>query len=98
MGDRMNKEQIVGLAVRLFAVFLVVYTLRYATSIASFAIIKPPNFAISSLIILIGIFPLLIAFLLWCFPLKVASRLIPRAPEHEQAKPLSDSEIQVVAF
>lgn len=94
----MSKEQIVGLAVRLFAVFLIVYTLRYSGSVISLASLDSPGFWISALVMLFAFLPVVIAFLLWRFPLSVASALIPKATNREKPKPLSEPEIQVVAF
>ena len=94
----MNKEQAVGLAVRLFAIFLVVYTMRYATSVVAFSILEPPDYISSGLILLVGFSPILIAILLWRFPLTVASKLMPEVTAKEKSKSLSETELQVVAF
>lgn len=94
----MNKEQLVGLGVRLFAVFIVVYTLRYATSLIGFAMMDPPDYIAASFILLIGFSPVLIAILLWRFPLTVASKLIPKIKTSEKPRPLGEMELQVVAF
>lgn len=95
----MNLEQMVGVAVRLFAVFLVAYTLRYATSLIAFAMVEPPDYINSTFILLFGFSPILIAIILWRFPLTVASKLIPKVTTGEKPKsPLSGPEIQVVAF
>jgi len=98
MGDDVNKEQIVGLAVRLFAIFLVVYTLRYATSLVSFATLDPPDYVSSAFILLFGLSPLLIAILLWRSPLTVASKLIPQTDAGTKPKALGEVEAQVIAF
>lgn len=94
----MNKEQIVGLAVRLFAVFLVVYTLRYAMSLVSFATLDPPDYVSSAFIVLIGLSPILIAIFLWRFPLAVASKLIPQTDASTKPGALDEVEFQVTAF
>ena len=98
IGGSVNKEQAVGLAVRLFAIFLVVYTLRYATSVVAFSILEPPDYIGSSLILLVGFSPILIAILLWRFPLTVASKLMPKVTAKEKSKVSSETELQVVAF
>lgn len=94
----MNREQIVGLAVRLFAIFLVVYTLRYAMSLVSFATLDPPDYVSSAFIVLFGLAPILIAILLWRFPLTIASILIPQIKAGTKPVALGEVEAQVIAF
>lgn len=75
----MQKEQIVGLAVRLFAIFLVVYTLRHVSGLLPYAGESSPNNVSFLFIGLFTICPLLAAALLWFFPLTVAAKLLPPA-------------------
>jgi hypothetical protein len=92
----MQKEQIVGLAVRLFAIFLVVYTIRYGSSLLPMT--HPPN-NVSFLLITGFTVPLLLAaFLLWTFPLTIAKTILPEVKTSSGTVPLEASGIQVVAF
>lgn len=94
----MQKEQIVGIAVRLFAVFLAIYVLRYSSGVISY-IAKSTDYVIGlPFLAVIVLFPLLAALLLWLFPLSVASRLIPDIKAKEPPKALSGSEAELIAF
>lgn len=94
----MRKEQIVGIAVRLFAIFLVLYTLRYASSLLPYAALPPPNNISFAFISTLALFPILAAVLLWFFPLSVATTLIPGIKTKKQPAPLDAGGIEVVAF
>lgn len=94
----MNKEQIVGLVIRLFAVFLVVYSLRLMSSLFTFATVEPIDYISSAIIFLFGFSPILIAIILWRFPLAIASKLIPKPTETKHTSAWGETEIQIVAF
>lgn len=94
----MPKEQIVGIAVRLFAVFLALYTLRYASSMLPYAAAPPPNSISFWFIGTLALFPILAAVLLWFFPLTVATRLIPDIKAKETSTSLGAGDVEVVAF
>ena len=94
----MHKEQIVGIAVRLFALFLVVYVLRHASALIPY-LADSSSYKISfTFLFLIVLFPILAAILLWLFPLTVAAKLIPDIKAKERPKTLSSTEIEQVAF
>lgn len=94
----MPKEQVVGIAVRLFAIFLALETIRYASSLLPYAASPPPNNISLGFIATLLFFPLLAAFLLWRFPLAVATNLIPDIKKQEQHSSLGANDIQVIAF
>jgi hypothetical protein len=93
-----QKEQIVGIAVRLFAVFLTIYVLRHASGLIPY-LADSSSYPISALFLfLIVLFPLLAAMLLWLFPLTVAAKLIPDINAKEASKTSGSGEWEVVAF
>lgn len=73
----MTPQQIVGLGIRLFAIWLLLLGLPYVWYIPS-ALARQPIDGGTTLSIAIGIFYIAIAVLLWLFPMVVAHRLIPR--------------------
>lgn len=73
----MHKEQIVGLAVRLFAIFLGFYTLRHASSLLPYVLAPPPNNISLMFAGAVVLPPILAAVLMWYFPLALANKLIP---------------------
>ena len=94
----MQLIQVVGLVVRLFAVFLVVYNLRYANSVIGFAVTRSPDFLGSALTLILGFIPMAVAILLWMFPLAIASKLVPEIKNTSTPNPVSKDELQIVAF
>jgi len=93
-----HKEQIVGLAVRLFALFLGVYVLRYGSGLIPY-LADSSTFTISlTYLILVVLCPVLAAVLLWMFPLTIAAKLIPDIKKQEPPKAIDSAEIEVVAF
>lgn len=94
----MPKEQIVGIAVRLFAIFLALYTLRYASTLLPYAAVPPPNNISFTFIAVLALFPILAAVLLWFFPLVVAAKLIPNIKTKAQSAPIGAGGVEVVAF
>lgn len=94
----MHKEQVVGLAVRLFALFLGIYVLRYGSGLIPY-LADSSTFKISfTFLILVVLFPVLAAILLWMFPLTIAAKLIPNIKTQEPPKSLDSTEIEVIAF
>ena len=73
----MTPQQIVGLGVRLFAIWLLFVGLPYVWYIPS-ALAQQPIDGSTSLSIAIGFVYIAVAVLLWFFPMVVAHRLIPR--------------------
>jgi hypothetical protein len=73
----MTPQQIVGLGVRLFAIWLLLLGIPYVWYIPS-ALARQPIDGDTSLSIAIGIVYIAVAALLWLFPMVVAHRLIPR--------------------
>ncbi len=94
----MHKEQIVGIAVRLFAVFLGVYVLRYSSGVIPY-VAKSSEYAIGiPFLVAVVVIPILIVVLLWAFPLTIASKLIPGVKTEEQPKAMSGLEAEIIAF
>jgi len=93
-----QKEQIVGVAVRLAAVFLALYTVRYATGLIQYTSAPPPNTVSPWFIGTIATTHLAAAALLWFFPLAVAKKLIPDLGANQERTPLDIYDIQAVAF
>lgn len=73
----MSREDIVAIAVRLFAVSLAIYTLRTAFAFVGFS--AETDFAAKAVVASVAIVGPMIAasLLLWHFPLSVARRLLP---------------------
>lgn len=72
----MSREDILTVALRLFAIYLVIGALQLVGQ-ASATDINLPTGSLIVAIILSIIFPLLIAALLWLLPLRIAAILLP---------------------
>ena len=94
----MHKEQVVGIAVRLFAIFLGLYTLRHVITLIPLVSAPPPNNFSLMFIFLLATPLMLAAILLWRFPLVVAARIIPDVRTKKPVTPLDANSIGVVAF
>ena len=94
----MHKEQVVGIAVRLFAIFLGLYTLRHVSGLLPYAAAPSPNNISFVFLFLFAFFPILAAILLWLFPLAVATKIIPNIKAKNATAPLDANGIEVVAF
>ena len=96
-GRAMTKGQIVGLAVKLFAIFLFVYSLQKLVNVLPWF---SPDVTISWIAITYavcyGLALVLICLVLWFFPLTVAKELIPF--ESGQPTTLSQDSILSIAF
>jgi len=73
----MSREDIVAIASRLFAVFLVVVALRGLGGVVRFASAPQATGTGITVVAVTALVPLLLAALLWFFPLTVARRLLP---------------------
>lgn len=73
----MTPQQIVGLGIRLFAIWLFLVGLPYVWYIPSYLARQPIDGSGSGSIV-IGFIYIAIAIVLWFFPMVVAHRLIPR--------------------
>jgi len=80
----MSREDILTVALRLFAIYLVIGALQLVGQ-ASATDINLPTSSLIAAIILSIIFPLLIAALLWLLPLHIAAILLPGANERPTA-------------
>lgn len=94
----MTKEQIVGLAVRLFAIFLFVYGIRSVPSI-----VRLSDFYVFPIQawLFIGIYILIFisfSILLWFFPITVARKLLPLEDKKVEEKPATASDVELVAY
>ncbi len=94
----MHKEQIVGLAVRLFAIFLLIYTVRYLSDYIHVLMGESYFKGNTTPLIILTLIPFIIVVLLWFFPLKVATRLIPKIENTEPAVQLGNNEIEHIAL
>ncbi len=78
MSTNLNREDVVAVVVRLFAVFLFVLSLRFATSIAGTLVGGEAwPFWLIAFVIATELVLWLVSVLLWFFPLTVARMLLP---------------------
>lgn len=77
----MTSAQIVGLGVRLFAIWLVVSVLRHVPGMWQFNAsgVAASNSATNLVIVVVAVLILALAAGLWFFPLTVANNLVPRS-------------------
>lgn len=94
----MHKEQVVGIAVRLFAIFIGLYTLRHVITLIPHVSAPPPNNFSLMFIFLLATPLMLAAILLWRFPLVVAAKIIPDVRTKNLVTPLNADSIGIVAF
>jgi hypothetical protein len=74
----MTAQQLLGTGIRLFAVWLVLTSLAYFTSIPDALVASPEGSSATTMARLIGGVYVLVACLLWWFPMFVAHALLPR--------------------
>jgi len=93
-----NTEQIVGVVIRLFAVILLIYSMRnLAGSLPSFT--NNPSFSGSVLVIYIFmILPMLLAIIFWYFPISIAKKIIPDYKKDEKSFLVVRNELENIAF
>jgi hypothetical protein len=94
----MIKKEAVGIAVRLFAIFLGVYSLRFMSTMIPFAATSDSDSVTLNYVLILGAFPLLAAALLWRFPLTVATLLLPASTEQTEATALNANDMEVAGF
>ncbi len=95
---QMRKEEIVGLAVRLFALYIAISTLGNIGNLLAFSKMGAiKEISLSFLIPSISV-PLVVAGLLWLVPLTVARKLLPKTTEKPKESPAAPAEYQVIAF
>jgi len=94
----MRLVQIVGLVVRVFAVFLVVNNLFYAARVIDYAMSKPDHYIAMALNLVLAFVPTFVAIFLWFFPLAVATKLIPDVGNASVQAPMGAEELEVVAY
>lgn len=94
----MQKEEIVGLAVRLFAIFLGFHTVRYVLSLIPYLSSSSANHIGVAFLISLVVISSLVITLLWLFPLTIAAKLIPSFEPKDRPEPLCVEGVQVVAF
>ena len=92
----MTNTQMVGLGVRLFAAWLAVYILRNAPSYVLFSS-QEFSFSETTVIVVATGAMVLIGMLLWFFPLRVASGLIPEST-NSQGTSFSLEELERTGF
>lgn len=93
----MNKEQIVGIAARLFSVFLFVYTFRYASTFLPYLSDTATIKLNKTFILLMMLFPFAASILLWMFPLTIARKLLPKVKPDQPKESLQLQDIEIVA-
>jgi len=94
----MTKEQIVALAVKLFAVFLLIYGLGQLASIIPLSYYD--NISVGAWITIagLGLFFAGIILFLWFFPLFISRKLLPSDEVKEGESIASVKDIDVIAF
>jgi hypothetical protein len=95
----MTGAQLVGLGVRLFAIWLVVYVLRYIPGVWRFSASAASvgTESTNAVIVAVTIAILALAAGLWFFPLTVASKLLPPTAKTDQAH-IPIEQVQSVGF
>lgn len=93
----MHNQQLVGTAIRLFAIFLVIYAFRQAGSLISYLNNQYMEVTVS-FILVASLIPILVAALLWLFPMTIAAKLTPRIHPAEASSKLSSPELVAAAF
>ena len=94
----MTKEQVLGLAVKLFAIFLMVYGLRTITIVIQVA---DSASGFSGVWWIAGGYLLIfscIALLLWFFPVTVSRKLLPKDDRKPGESDISLKDIDIVAY
>jgi len=94
----MTKEQIVALAVKLFAVFLLIYGLGSIGSIIPISYLDTIPASAWMTVAVLAIFFMGIVLLLWFFPLLVTRKLMPSDEIKQGESIASIKDIDVIAF
>jgi len=82
----MTSAQIVGLGVRLFAIWLVVSVLQHVPNMWQFSASVESRTSVYVVTLAVGLLLLLLAMALWFFPLTVAKALIPSSSKTDYVK------------
>mgnify|MGYP000271129796 CR=1 FL=1 len=94
----MRKEQVVGLALRLFAIFLLIQALRQAAVLIPYLADSATVRVSLGLVLVSTLVPIAIAAFLWLLPLTIATKLIPGVSAKEPRSTLTATDIASVAF
>lgn len=94
----MRTEQIVGLAIRLFAIFLFIQALRQATGLLSYFVDSSTVRVGIGFALVSTLAPAAIALVLWLLPLTIATKLIPGLKADAPRSALTATDIASVAF
>jgi hypothetical protein len=93
----MTNAQIVGLGVRLFAIWLAIYVVRQTPGLVFIDSRDVPGSGLVIVTIAVAVVLLFICVALWRLPLVVAQRLIPQ-PTLDQPSRLPVEQLQTAAF
>ena len=93
----MRAVQIVGVGIRLFAIFIAIFVFRFAVAFFPQAGELSTGWLVATVAFTIVV-PLFIAVYLWYFPLTVAGKLLPTLRAEESLPLLTTSEFQAVGF
>ena len=86
----MNREDLVAVASRLFAVYLVISGIHLTAS--SIALNYHQSGTVpATLVFVTAVVPLVVAVALWLFPLSIARNLLPAADDSEAGQPIGSS-------
>lgn len=77
-GETMRKEYIVGIAIRLFAIFLVIYALRQVSGLIPFLADSQPMKVSVMFVLLVTLVPIFVAVFLWLLPLTDSKQAHPQ--------------------
>jgi hypothetical protein len=92
-------EHVVAIALRLFAIALTLYTVSSFVESAWFFFAGGSNSGASVLVVVVTVLMLAAAFLLWRFPLWIASRLVRFDDSiNRTSSSISRDELQTIAF
>lgn len=94
----MQREHLVAVAIRVFAIFVVVYTLRFGANLVPLIGDSEPVRASWTFFAFFAVPPLLAAALLWLFPLSLARALLPKVTATETKTAWGIDDVQVVAL
>lgn len=93
----MNIAQIVGLGVRLFAIWLSFYVIRQTPGLIFVNTRDMPDASANVATVIVAIVLLLICVALWRFPLAVAKKLVPEAAPGQPTR-LPVEQLEAAAF
>jgi hypothetical protein len=94
----MSPTQVVAIAVRLFAVLIAVFTLGNGFTALYMLTGDQATLGVAVVVLLTVSVPLIIAVLLWTFPMTVAGKLLPRTRADAPAPVWHASDVQAAAL